>query len=540
MQVTLRPGTKEARSFPAELLRAVEGRGLALLSLPRPVEAPEPPPLGTAKGFVETAPVELLGLREPWRGGAFDVDSAFAQLRHGMVASLEHDHGQKLTALNVDLGVGTGFQAGAAINASGEVVGLAGATPTAEEGSHVLPVIPAERIEQFLGGDVRGVAARYVADGLGHCYVELNAELDDPLHAVEQVGVAVAELAGLDALALGAAEPPAQTVQRAVEGGSSRVLLDIRPERCPPVLGFQLFLERNRGGRARDVWRALPLQPSPVEVKSQTYESSFLVGDQAPLNFKEFLATRMVPPKGWTPVCEPSEPDSCARACAGGEFRGCYVQALQLYPRATSGFAYAQFPPLKRACDADVGPACHVMGLGYEKASPRERPQASRYFDIACAHGVGAACRKIALERQAAGNHDGAIRALRRGCEYLDGESCDRLGETYLRGEGVEKDVQTAAEHFLRACQTFQATGCVNLAKVYGEGTLGAPDPAVAFRLYSNACELGLADACLTVGRLSTEGRGTDRALNHAEAAYRKACGLGNREACETMRMLRR
>jgi S1-C subfamily serine protease len=536
IQIALRPGTKEARTFRGELLRASESEGLALFAIPRPSDAPEPPPLGAAVMLAETAPVELVGLREPWRGNQLDLAAASFQQRHGAVASREFGGPSVgLSVLNVNAGPGNGFMASVALDASGAVVGLATATSSSEEeGPSLTSLIPAERIRAFLGGDIKGVAARYVSDGLGHCYVELNAELDDPLHAVERVGVTVSETAGLDALGLGMGPPGAQVMQKAVEGGSPSVILEVRPDKCPRVLGFQLFLEGQGRRRTRDAWRALPLLMSPVDVQSQVYEASSPGADQ-PVDFKKYLGTRMVPPKGWTPACEPSEPDSCARACAGGDLRGCFVQALGVRNHGPM-YNAIQLPPMRRACEGNVGQACLLLGFAHENLRGREKQEATRYFDIACANGVGTGCLKVGVERQGSGDLDGAARAFRRGCEYLDGESCYKLAEAYQRGMGVPVEAQTAASYFLRSCQNWYPAGCVNLARAYEEGKIGAPEPVFAFRLYSFACNSGVGEACVSVARLSTEGRGTIRDPGQAQAAYRKGCQLRNPDACSALR----
>ena len=171
-------------------------------------------------------------------------------------------------------------------------------------------------------------------------------------------------------------------------------------------------------------------------------------------------------------------PKGCKSACdaALGVLRSRYIE------------------PLQRACTAQRGAACLLLGVQYSYGAYMEHlgylvegdpEQAKGPLQTACDAGVGAACELISYSvYDAVGDPnpagDAKARALRqRACALGDGGSC-----TELAGELVEKAKNVAAgrELYERACELGMVVVCRELSELYAVGKELPRDPKRATR----------------------------------------------------------
>ncbi len=99
--------------------------------------------------------------------------------------------------------------------------------------------------------------------------------------------------------------------------------------------------------------------------------------------------------------------------------------------------------------------------------------------------------------------------------------SCVALGDMYLAGKGVTRDVDKAAMLFERACEARDAGGCDKARQIYQEN-----------------CDKGVAPACSMLGRMYLEGFGVPEDLGRAATIYQKACDLGHAVDCSNLAMM--
>jgi hypothetical protein len=85
---------------------------------------------------------------------------------------------------------------------------------------------------------------------------------------------------------------------------------------------------------------------------------------------------------------------------------------------------------------------------------------------------------------------------LTRKCDTGDGESCYKLGQMYLKGDGVPGDPTRAAGLFEKVCAARDLRGCLDLGLLYDSGQGVPRDSARAMELLGQACGGGEMYAC--------------------------------------------
>ena len=136
-------------------------------------------------------------------------------------------------------------------------------------------------------------------------------------------------------------------------------------------------------------------------------------------------------------------------------------------------------------------------------------------------------------------NLGGIFRKL--ACIRGSGESCDALADMYENGKGIERDLASARELYLRAaalytrdCSRGSADTCRALASLFKDGKGVEKDTSRAEELYaqwaeldSEACDAGNGKVCADLG--TSYSVGSDVPKNYVKAAelYTKACNLG-------------
>jgi TPR repeat protein len=134
------------------------------------------------------------------------------------------------------------------------------------------------------------------------------------------------------------------------------------------------------------------------------------------------------------------------------------------------------------------------------------------------------------------------IDGLNKACSAGELDRCADLGESYLRGMGVQRDTNKGVEVLRKACNLDGAKACSILSQAYSLGEGVAKDITQANQLQGKACEDGDEESCvqacdklreavrcLRVGVLSAKGAKDPR---RAATYYRKACELGHPLGC--------
>jgi TPR repeat protein len=119
----------------------------------------------------------------------------------------------------------------------------------------------------------------------------------------------------------------------------------------------------------------------------------------------------------------------------------------------------------------------------------------------------------------------------------LDGnpEACHKLGWSYLRGEGNDRNVEEAVRWFREASEAGYLVSVLNLAVILRDG-LGVPaDHTEHFRLLDRQSSRGHPAVQLELGLAYELGKGTPRDLARAAELYRSASDQGNLRATSNL-----
>ncbi|MEY4510681.1 MAG: hypothetical protein RLZZ450_2803 [Pseudomonadota bacterium] len=126
------------------------------------------------------------------------------------------------------------------------------------------------------------------------------------------------------------------------------------------------------------------------------------------------------------------------------------------------------------------------------------------------------------------GGQDG-LEARCRGGQYT---ACSELGDAYVNGRDVTRDLAQAAVWFERACSGGDAFGCFELGRALSLGLGVERDPAGAIVPLQQACEHGEPRACTTLGYQLQHGEGIVADQKRALSLYERACNENDPVAC--------
>jgi TPR repeat protein len=213
--------------------------------------------------------------------------------------------------------------------------------------------------------------------------------------------------------------------------------------------------------------------------------------------------------------------------------------ALDLFLKAAEyeqSYAYSLKPPRPPAVALYRTGEMIERGRGVQ-ADPAA---AARYYQIAAEAGNPDAQFALA-ELYRKGNGLGADTAeaerwyAAAAKSYAGADSAkaqERLGQMYLDGRGVPKDVMQGVLLLERVAQQGRTSTQLLLARLYERGTEGLPaDQGRAVAYYQMAAEAGHAGALYTLAGLHATGNGVPRDGRHAVELYQQAAAAGARKA---------
>ena len=128
------------------------------------------------------------------------------------------------------------------------------------------------------------------------------------------------------------------------------------------------------------------------------------------------------------------------------------------------------------------------------------------------------------------------IEALRRAAEQGDAEAQKKLGDAYLRGDGVPRDLDGAARWYRLAADQGDALAQSNLGVMYASGRGVQKDDVEATRWYRLAAEQGDARARYNLGVVYASGWGVQKDDAEAVRWYRLAARSALGDGCGSQR----
>ena len=134
----------------------------------------------------------------------------------------------------------------------------------------------------------------------------------------------------------------------------------------------------------------------------------------------------------------------------------------------------------------------------------------------------------------------GDAASCRQACDQGAATACTHLGILYNRGQGIEKDLATAAELYEKGCTGGDGAGCNNLGTLYEFGVIGfGKDLRSGAGYYRRACDLGDSQGCGNLALVSLDD--PDVSGSRREEAIRllrQACSGNAPRACRKLQEL--
>ncbi|MDJ0921953.1 MAG: tetratricopeptide repeat protein [Henriciella sp.] len=232
---------------------------------------------------------------------------------------------------------------------------------------------------------------------------------------------------------------------------------------------------------------------------------------------------------------------------------------------------------LKEACQANNLMGCYNLGHHYMsgKHGPNEDEKAAHYFGKACQSGAREPCQNLLimiwngranvqadLQRLAVyqstrlcelgdkevchslAMHYGSTKRsglkydpektykfAKLACEFGHRHDCGWVATMYQKGNGVERDLQAAADMFLWLCSTADTSKCLKAAEVEAIIATGEEEPPRA-PIIQRTCELGDGGACRTLAWSYATGERTEKDLDRALELFRMGCDHRDPKSC--------
>lgn len=143
-------------------------------------------------------------------------------------------------------------------------------------------------------------------------------------------------------------------------------------------------------------------------------------------------------------------------------------------------------------------------------------------------------CAHTDAERAAASRKPRPLQRLRDRCRYVDKEACRRVGEAYLEGAAVRRDLREARYWLEKSCRLNSSEGCNRLGKTYEQGIRENRDLKRALALFQRACSLRHPPSCYDYGHL-LQGGGERYPHDIALIVFAYACRSGITRACTAL-----
>ncbi len=145
-------------------------------------------------------------------------------------------------------------------------------------------------------------------------------------------------------------------------------------------------------------------------------------------------------------------------------------------------------------------------------------------------------------------DYEFAFKLAKKGCDSYNGRSCNYLGISYLKGNGVAQDFKKAFRVFSNLCYgtidseaDFKTLGCYNLAICYANGQGTEQNYKRAFGMFQKLCdEDEMGGACGMVGEFYFNAKGIRQDYRSALHYFGKACDLGEQSGCDNHKMMKR
>jgi len=158
------------------------------------------------------------------------------------------------------------------------------------------------------------------------------------------------------------------------------------------------------------------------------------------------------------------------------------------------------------ACARGCGRGCFALAIKYKNGAgvARDLSKASEYVEKACSRNDDLAKyhRDLSRAEQEAAKGEPAQTAVayEQGCKSGDAKQCASLATMFFLGQGIDVDLEKAAQHYRRACVKGDGLSCSILGSMHLSGRGAVRLPVRGMELLEQGCLQGHTRNCHIVG----------------------------------------
>lgn len=250
-----------------------------------------------------------------------------------------------------------------------------------------------------------------------------------------------------------------------------------------------------------------------------------------------FAALSCIYPKDW----QESVREAAKQGDVNAQFRLAVTLGLcppdeatyWLRKAAEQGHAEAQLKLGRRyatgdGIGCDMAQALHWISMSAEQGNAEAQIWVEHKDDIA------ASSFKLASVEYAFGDPKAALR-FRKAAELGHAEAQCKLGDCYVKGIGVSRDLNEAMRWYRRSAEQGHAEALLKQGIFYAEGIGGQKDWRAALRCFAKSAKQGNADAQYMLALAHIDGEIVEKNMNEARSWLSKSAEQGNKNAIERL-----
>lgn len=228
-----------------------------------------------------------------------------------------------------------------------------------------------------------------------------------------------------------------------------------------------------------------------------------------------------------------------ARACGGGDARGCYNLGAHYHLEEERPDLAVKW--YEDACTKGEVWGCRNLGylLAEGEGVDVDTERALALFQDGCERDDGQSCRLLVSysvdENNLAIDQAARHQLLEKSCNLKDWAGCSGLALLILENDDSGEANTQALELFETACTGEDPVGCVNLGNFLLDLNENENNDERAVAAFEAACEMEDPKGCDELGRMYGDGLGVEKDLTKAESFFRRACDQNFFASCYTL-----
>ncbi|USG63257.1 sel1 repeat family protein [Sneathiella marina] len=191
----------------------------------------------------------------------------------------------------------------------------------------------------------------------------------------------------------------------------------------------------------------------------------------------------------------------------------------------------------EKACNLGNAASCYNAGVVHNTGDGEkiDDEKAEEFFQKGCNLFNESSCRALEVKSRKIQSTGNSTKVDRVACNPGQPARCNNLGNDFLNGNGVPKDVPLAIQYYENACEYGEGIGCYNLGAMYENGNGVKRDSVKAVASLRESCRLGYPDGCYLLGEYYNEGKNVGQDDRKAFEFFKTSCDGNVARGCHNL-----